>query len=184
MIFLCLFFKHFFVHISALICAIGDQKAMFKSQTLVFVVLSFDILLYVVFRRTLWRTLLHRKCDINNPQLNLDKLLQLWILLANGWLTQSPSSVPGGGQAESAEGQQFPFRLARRGGVSPHEPRGEGSPAERSLQRRGLHRGGRSLICQKGSQAALKSTRVLQHLHRQSDTIATEKSYLKWVKTS
>ena len=73
------------------------------------------------------------------------------------WLTPSPPSVPGGGQADSepAEGQQFPFRLARWGGVSSHEPRGKGSPAERSLQRRGLHRGGRSLICQKGRQAAV-----------------------------
>lgn len=64
---------------------------------------------------------------------------------------------PGGGQAdpEPAEGQQFPLRLPRWGGVSPHEPGGEGPPAERSLQRRGLHRGGRSLVRQKGKGATV-----------------------------
>lgn len=66
-----------------------------------------------------------------------------------------PSPTPfaaGGGQAdpEPAEGQQFPFRLPRWGGVSTHEPRGQGSPAERSLQCGGVHRGGRGFVRQKG----------------------------------
>jgi len=67
-------------------------------------------------------------------------------------LTPSFPSPAGGDQADSepAEGQQFPLRLARWGGVSTHESGGKGPPAERSLQRGGLHGGGCSLICQKG----------------------------------
>lgn len=65
-----------------------------------------------------------------------------------------PSNAPtvgrGKADSESAEGQQFPIRLARWGGVPPNEPRGEGPQTERSLQRRGLHRGGCGHICQKG----------------------------------
>lgn len=58
---------------------------------------------------------------------------------------------PGGSEAapEPAEGQ-LSLRLSWRRGVSSHEPRGEGSQAERSHQRRGLHRGGRRLLRQEG----------------------------------
>ncbi len=57
----------------------------------------------------------------------------------------------GGSQAaaEPAE-SQLSLRLSWRRGVSSHEPRGEGPPAERSHQRWGLHRGGRHLVRQEG----------------------------------
>lgn len=85
-----------------------------------------------------------------------------WILFIT-WLTPSAPFTAGGGQAdpEPAEGEQFPLRLPWWGSVSTHEPCGQGSQAERSLQCRGLYRGGCGLICQKGRQTA--PARVLQH---------------------
>ena len=72
--------------------------------------------------------------------------------MSNALLAGSLPSA-GGGQTdpEPAEGRQLPVRLAGRGGVPAHEPRGQRSPAKRSLQRRGLHRGGRRILRQKGS---------------------------------
>lgn len=69
--------------------------------------------------------------------------------------TSNPTKIllffPGGSEAasEPAEGQ-LSLRLSWRWGVSSHEPCGEGSQAERSHQRRGLHRGGRRLLRQEG----------------------------------
>lgn len=114
--------------------------------------------------------------------------IENWICISPAFLFCSshllPSPTPfsaGGGQAdpEPAEGQQFSFRLARWGGVSTHEPRGQGPPAERSFQCGGVHRGGRGFVRKKGdwpnstSVATLMST---DHSESMDVLLRSEKS--------
>lgn len=110
-------------------------------------------------------------------------LNELYCLTALLYLVDSPSSS-GGGQADSepAEGQQFPFRLTWWGGVSTHEPGGKGSPAERSVQRRGLHRGGCSLICQKGRSIRLQDRLENPTLDRKLGFLAVHNMSVLFVK--
>ena len=68
-------------------------------------------------------------------------------------LPSGPRPAPPGGEhadAAAAEGLGLPLGLPRGGGLPPHEPCGAGTPPPRGHQRRGVQRGGRRLLRQKG----------------------------------